>query len=126
MTTRSASKFQFASDIDGDLHLFPKNLDEPDYPSRWQVWVRLTDGRREEAVLDSPIMCVHDGKVTNPYYPSGHQKTPACLSISLMLRKLKSVSILGQSFAFLTQDRVDRKHNYEHANRNCRDLRARY
>jgi hypothetical protein len=76
MTTRSANKFQFASDIDGDLHLFPKNLDEPDYQARWQVWVRLTDGTRKEAVLDSPIMSVRNGRVMNPYCPSGHQKIP--------------------------------------------------
>jgi len=30
MTSDSADRFQFACDYDGDLHLFPKNLDEPD------------------------------------------------------------------------------------------------
>jgi hypothetical protein len=66
--------FQFASDLDGDLHLFPKNLDEPDYQHRWQVWVLHPDGTRNEAPLCSPMMCVNDGVVTNPHGLSGHQE----------------------------------------------------
>ena len=67
-------RFQFASDFDGDLHLFPKNLNEPDYERRWQVWVILSDGERKEAPVCTPVMCVVDGKVTNPLGDSGHQK----------------------------------------------------
>ena len=67
-------KFQFASDYDGDLHLFPKNLDEPDYQDRWEVWVILADGSRKKASLYTPPMCVNDGVVTNPLGTSGHQQ----------------------------------------------------
>ncbi len=73
MLTEHADLFQFASDIDGDLHLFPRYLDEPDYQSRWHVWVIDADGTRTEAPLCSPTMCVNGGLVTNPYGPSGHQ-----------------------------------------------------
>jgi hypothetical protein len=66
--------FQFASDIDGDLHLFPRNLDDPGYRERWRVWVILADGSRSEAPLCSPTMCVTDGAVTNPYGASGHRE----------------------------------------------------
>ncbi len=74
MTSDSADKFQFASDFDGDLHLFPKNLDEPDYQHRWQVWVIHSDSSRSEAPLCTPVMCVNDGEVTNPLGTSGHQQ----------------------------------------------------
>jgi hypothetical protein len=67
---------QFASDGDGDLHLFPRNLDEPDYEHRWQVWVIRTDGSRHEAPLCSPFMCVIGGVVTNPYSTTGHRSVP--------------------------------------------------
>ena len=61
MTSVSADRFQFASDFDGDLHLFPKNLNEPDYQDRWEVWVILADGSRKKAPLFTPPMCVNDG-----------------------------------------------------------------
>ena len=67
-------RFQFASDFDGDLHLFPANLDEPDYQHRWQVCVLLSDGSRKAASLGSPVMCVDDGRVTNPLGESGQRK----------------------------------------------------
>lgn len=65
---------QFASDADGDLHLFPRDLDEPDYGGRWRVWVVRTDGTRTEAPLCSPVMCVTDGRVTNPHGSTGHRE----------------------------------------------------
>jgi hypothetical protein len=71
MLTEHADLFQFASDIDGDLHLFPRHLDEPDYQSRWHVWVNDVDGTRSEAPLCSPMMCVNAGVVTNPYGAAG-------------------------------------------------------
>ena len=74
MTSDSTDRFQFASDFDGDLHLFPKNLDEPDYQHHWEVWVILADGSRKEAPLYTPPMCVNDGVVTNPLGTSGHQQ----------------------------------------------------
>ncbi len=74
MTNNSAGKFQFASDFDGDLHLFPKNLNEPDYQHRWHVWVIHSDSSRSEAPLCTPVMCVNDGEVTNPLGTSGHQQ----------------------------------------------------
>lgn len=74
ITSEPADKFQFASDFDGDLHLFPNNLDEPDYERRWHVWVILSDGGRKEAPLDTPVMCVVDGVVTNPLGDSGHRQ----------------------------------------------------
>lgn len=55
MMSGFAGKFQFASDFDGDLHLFPKNLDAPDYQDRWHVWVIQSDGSRKEAPLDTPV-----------------------------------------------------------------------
>ena len=66
--------FQFASDIDGDLHLFPRNLNEPDHQNRWHVWLINKDGNRSEALLNSPMMCVNDRMVTNPYGKSGYQE----------------------------------------------------
>jgi hypothetical protein len=74
MASDSADQFQFASDFDGDLHLFPKNLDEPDYQTRWRVWILHSDGSRSEAPLCSPMMCVNDGIVTNPHYTTGHRE----------------------------------------------------
>ena len=74
MKSDSADRFQFACDYDGDMHLFPRNLDEPDYQQRWHVWVIHSDGSRTEAPLYSPVMCVNDGVVTNPLGTSGHQK----------------------------------------------------
>ena len=74
MTSESADRFQFASDFDGDLHLFPRNLDETNYQHRWHVWVILSDGSRKEAPLCSPVMCVSDGKVTNPLGETGHRQ----------------------------------------------------
>jgi hypothetical protein len=74
MTSDSPDQFQLACDFDGDLHLFPRNLDEPDYQTRWQVWVIQADGSRTEAPLYSPVMCVNDGVVTNPLGTSGHQQ----------------------------------------------------
>jgi hypothetical protein len=76
MLPDSAELVQFASDIDGDLHLFPSNLDEPDYQMRWRVWVIHSDGTRSEAPLCSPIMCVNEGVVTNPYGATGLQSVP--------------------------------------------------
>ena len=74
MTNDSADRFQFSSDFDGDLHLFPKTLDEPDYQTRWRVWVIQADGSRKEASLCTPVMCVVDGVVANPLGTSGHQQ----------------------------------------------------
>lgn len=74
MTGDMVDRFQFASDYDGDLHLFPRNLAEPDYRNRWEVWVILADGSRKGAPLYTPVMCVHDGEVTNPLGDSGHQQ----------------------------------------------------
>ena len=74
MTSDSADQFHLACDFDGDLHLFPKNLDEPDYQHRWRVWVIQADGSRKEAPLYSPVMCVNDGVLTNPLGTSGHQQ----------------------------------------------------
>ena len=74
MTSEPADRFQFASDFDGDLHLFPMNLDEPDYERHWHVWVILADGSRKEAPLETPVMCVNDNEVTNPLGDSGHRK----------------------------------------------------
>ena len=68
------NRFQFASDFDGDLHLFPGDLDEPDYQNRWKVWVIQTDGSRQMATLYTPPMCVNDGVVTNPLGADGHQQ----------------------------------------------------
>jgi hypothetical protein len=65
---------QFASDIDGDLHMFPRNIGEPDYEDRWRVWVLLADGSRTEAPLCSPLMCVTEGVVSNPFRSSGHER----------------------------------------------------
>ena len=56
------------------MHLFPRNLDEPDYQDRWEVWVILADGNRKMAPLCTPVMCVNDGKVTNPLGTSGHRQ----------------------------------------------------
>ena len=72
MTQDHADRFQFASDLDGDLHLFPKDLDEPEYPRRWRVWIISADGCRSEAALSTPYMCVNDGVVSNPHGVSGH------------------------------------------------------
>jgi hypothetical protein len=72
--SKPADRFQFASDFDGDLFLFPQDLDEPDYERHWQVWVILADGSRKQAPLDTPVMCVVGGKVTNPLGDSGHRK----------------------------------------------------
>ena len=70
----TAELFQFASDLDGDLHLFPKHLDEPDYTGRWKVWVVRADGTRTEAPLCEPQMCVFAGGVVrNPLHLSGHR-----------------------------------------------------
>lgn len=69
----SSDLFQFASDIDGDLHLFPRSLSDPDYPSRWHVWVIRDDGTRSEAPLCTPMMCVNNGVVSNPLGQSGLQ-----------------------------------------------------
>ena len=74
MLPDSPDLFQFASDIDGDLHLFPRNLDEPDYQNRWQVWVILKDGTRSNAPVCSPCMCVNNGVVTNPHDIAGHRE----------------------------------------------------
>ena len=74
MTSDSTDRFQFASDYDGDLHLFPDDLDEPDYQHRWEVWVILADGNRKKASLYTPPMCVNDGVVSNPLGASGHQQ----------------------------------------------------
>ena len=71
MTTNSPARFQFAKDDDGDSYLFPSNLDEPDYQQRWQVIVILADGSRREAPLVTPIMCVIDGVVSDPFAFSG-------------------------------------------------------
>ena len=73
MPSDSPDLFQFASDLNGDLHLFPKNLVESDYQNRWHVWVLNLDGTRSEAPLCSPIMCATDGVVTNPHGLMGHQ-----------------------------------------------------
>ena len=69
----SADQYQFASDIDGDLHLFPRNFAEPGLYNRWRVWEIHSDGSRSEAIPCSPFMCVNDGIVTNPLGTSGHQ-----------------------------------------------------
>jgi len=74
MTINAAARFQFASDFDGDLYLFPSNLDEPNYQQRWQAIVFLADGSRREAPLDTPPMCVNDGVVSNPLGESGHRQ----------------------------------------------------
>lgn len=74
MLSESTNLVQFASDIDGDLHLFPMNLGEPDYEGRWQVSVLHSDGTRSKAPLCSPTMCVNDGVVTNPFGDSGHRE----------------------------------------------------
>lgn len=83
MPNDSPDQFQFASDIEGDLHLFPKSLDFPDYQNRWRVWVIHTDGTRSEAPLCSPMMCVIEGVVTNPHGGSGHQQVVGWLVESL-------------------------------------------
>jgi hypothetical protein len=68
------SEFQFASDNDGDLHLFPSNINEPNYGDRLRVWVLHADDARTEAPFCSPMMCVTDGIVTNPYGSFGHRE----------------------------------------------------
>jgi len=74
MTGDSKDLFQFASDIDGDLHMFPKDLTEMNYQNRWKVSVIHSDGTRSEAPLCSPMMCVNEGVVTNPHGLTGHQQ----------------------------------------------------
>jgi hypothetical protein len=65
---------QFASDFDGDLHLFPASLEERDYALHWQVWLIGSDGSRREAPLSTVTMCVTNGVVSNPLGPDGHQR----------------------------------------------------
>jgi hypothetical protein len=67
-----ADYFQMASDFDGDLYLFPKNLEEPNYQRRWRVWIIEGSGESREALPSSAMMCVTNGKVTNPLGVSGH------------------------------------------------------
>ncbi len=74
MTSDSTDQFQLACDFDRALHLFPRNLDEPDYQTRWRVWILHSDGSRKEASLCTPVMCVNDGVVRNPLFPSGHRQ----------------------------------------------------
>lgn len=69
-----AAELQFAGDTDGDLHLFPRNLRDPNYGDRWRVWVLHADGTRTEAPLCSPTMCVTAGVITNPHGASGHRE----------------------------------------------------
>ena len=87
----SSDQFQFASDIDGDLHLFSKTLDYPDYQNRWQVWVIHTDGIRSEAPLRSPMMCVNEGIATNPHGLSGHQQVAGWYVDSLNASEIEIV-----------------------------------
>ena len=67
-----ADYFQMASDFDGDLYLFPKNLDEPNQQRRWRIWVIEENGEAREALPSSALMCVRNGKVTNPLGISDH------------------------------------------------------
>ncbi|MFT7629100.1 MAG: hypothetical protein ACI87E_000096 [Mariniblastus sp.] len=100
MTNNSSTRFQFASDFDGDLYLFPMNLDEPDYERHWHVWVILADGSRKEAPLEKTAMCVNDGEVTNPLGDSGHQMVAGwnvnfmyCLEIEIRIGSGPSIRI---------------------------------
>ena len=74
MSNNSSDLFQFASDIDGDLHLFPKNLGDPDYEHRWTVTVIDHDDTCSNAPIASPFMCVDEGVVSNPHGTSGHRQ----------------------------------------------------
>lgn len=65
--------FQMASDEDGELHLFPHNLAEPDYLNRWRVWVIDEHGESFPAPICDPLMCVNDGVVSNPLGRTGHE-----------------------------------------------------
>jgi hypothetical protein len=65
--------FQMASDYDGDLHLFPRNLEEQNYIMRWKVWIIDQHGQAKPAPAYDPIMGVKDGRVTNPLGPDGNR-----------------------------------------------------
>jgi hypothetical protein len=82
---------QFASDFDGELLVFPRNLREPDYHNRWHVWVLHSDGTRSQAPLSSPMMCVNEGVVTNPHGLSGHQNVAGWYVDSLNATEIEIV-----------------------------------
>ena len=97
MTSDYTDQFQLVCDFDGDLHLFPKNLDEPDYHTRWRVWVIQADASRKEASLCTPVMCVNDGVVTNRLGTSGHQQVAGCFVDSLNASEIE-ISIASGPF----------------------------
>jgi hypothetical protein len=92
MTDNPEDLVQFASDVDGDLHLFPKNLDEPNYHCRWDVWIVCKDGTREPATPSAPTMCIDKGRLSNPY-GLGQERAVAGWLVELNFRDVSKIEI---------------------------------